>query len=630
MKIRNQIISYFASAPTNKHKSRVFRAPVSMNSETALKLLKDQLDGDFDAKHLLHVCFDADSKRLYVINKSYFTKDQFEFLLSEIKKKITKSFGGYSDEPIIYGSPFSSLRVRYLDCFKYIKDTVDKELSGQGIEDIPIIEVNLNRMPSVLKALPERHKQGMILGGYISPSDVKGMHFYEEIDVKGKKKTPEKLLSQETPFIFINIGSDPSSPEKEWHVLNGYREYFRDKSIFGEKADEKHSDAFLFAIKRFLKLGWTFEEVCDIFTKGTSDLFELIGSANELMRIANSFEKDGFDNPSTTPYYTTFKIDEKFPINIESMIQDGSFTPDRQIPWFRIIDFNKRTKYVVIETPIFVREEIWRKIFKPVNSPLITRYNAYTKTIDVKSSGHSYSSLEKGERDKKAQLAKIQYFVDASSQIPFRSDVNSRSAKTGDGDSFHLRGMTDYHDACNQLRKLAKKRKMKFENLNVVVGPLERIFGAGTRGGFMDEECFKKSELEIPYEITKGIFVEPPLITIDSIEMPSPAEQASTLVHEYSHNLFHIQNPEYENLYHKDPKLKETDRDKYWYLYLTDEDERQAHGEQVKFEIKSGKSVDEMIRDKVGGQVTPDTYNVAILFKDIIDSVLEEMENENE
>ena len=601
-----------------------------MNAETAIKLLKDQLDGDFDAKHLLHVCFDVDSKRLYVINKDYFTKDQFNDLLGKIQDKITESFGGYSDDPIIHGSPFSSLRVRPLESFKYIKDIVEKELDGKGIEDIPVIEVNLNRMPSVAKAMPERYKKGMILGGYISPSDVAGMHFYEEIDITGKrKKTPERLLSQKAPFIFINIGSDPSSPEKEWHVLNGYREYFKDQHIFSNQAGAQHSDAFLFAIKRFLKLGWTFEEICDIFIKNTESLVDLITSSNELMSIANSFQEEGYKNPAETPYLITFKIDDKFPINIDSMIDDDSFSDKKQLPWLKVLSYNKKTKYIVIETPIFVRENVWRKIFKPVTSPLITRYNRYTKTIDVKSDEHSYENLKKGNRDSKMQLALIQHFQKSLDiKIPFRCDNNSRSTRVSDGVSFHLKDITDYHDACEQLKGLADKRSVKFEELNIVVGPLERIFGEGMRGGFMDKESFEKSDMKIPYEITKGIFVNPPLIAIDSLEMPSPAEQASTLVHEYCHNLFSVNNPEYEHVYNKDPSLKHTDRDKYWYLYLTDVDERQAHGEQVKFEIRSGKSVDEMIRDKVGGKITPDNYNIAILFKDIIDEAVKEMETE--
>jgi hypothetical protein len=231
-------------------------------------------------------------------------------------------------------------------------------------------------------------------------------------------------------------------------------------------------------------------------------------------------------------------------------------------------------------------------------------------------------------------LAKIRFFnsvdLETDEKVSFRSDENSRSIKIGDGNSFHLRGIKDYHDACEQLSELADERGVPFDELNIVVGPIERLFGRGTKGGFMSADSFKKSEIETPYEIAKGIFVSPPLIAIDSVEMPSPAEQGSTLVHEYAHNLYSITNPEHESEYNKQRNLKDTDPDKYWYLYLTDQDERQAHGEQVKFEIKSGISVDEMIRNKVGGQVTKDTYSIAILFKDIIDETLEKMEKKNE
>ena len=110
------------------------------------------------------------------------------------------------------------------------------------------------------------------------------------------------------------------------------------------------------------------------------------------MSIANSFEEEGYKNPASTPYYVTFKIDDKFPIHLDSMIDDEAFSDKKQLPWLKIINYNKRTKYIVIETPIYIRESVWRKIFKPVNSPLVTRYNRYTRTIDVKSD--SYLSIE--------------------------------------------------------------------------------------------------------------------------------------------------------------------------------------------------------------------------------------------
>ena len=67
-----------------------------MNAETALVLLKDQLKDDFDAKQLIHVCFDADSKRLYLVNKDFFTESQVEDLIEVVKKRISKDFGGFS------------------------------------------------------------------------------------------------------------------------------------------------------------------------------------------------------------------------------------------------------------------------------------------------------------------------------------------------------------------------------------------------------------------------------------------------------------------------------------------------------------------------------------------------------
>jgi hypothetical protein len=507
-----------------------------MNAKTALEVLKDQFP-DFDAKHLLHVCYDADSTRLYVVNKDFFSKDQCESLIGQIKEKILNTFGEISNEPMINGSPFSSLRVRDLDAFPYIRNIVKGDLGGEDVEKIPIIEVNLNRMPSVAKALPIRHKMmtkenpnGSFIGAYISPSEMKGIHFYEEIDIEGRKKrTPEKLLSQAAPFILINIGHDPqpSAPEKEWYILNGYREYFQDSSIFEEDAKHAHSDAFLFAIKRFLKLGWTFEEVTDIFLKNVCDFFELVSSANELMRIAYSFEEDGYENPGETPYFVSFRIDNKFPIDIKSMIQDGRLSSDRQIPWFRIIDYNPKTNFVIIETPVYVRQENWMKIFKAASIPFITRYNKHTNTIDVKSDDYSYQNFVKGKKERLSQLAKVRYFNEAEvdkigEKIAFRSDINSRSIKIGDGNSYHLRGIADYYEASEQLRRIARERGVDFEDLNVVVGPIEQLFGRGTRGGFMDADAFEKSEMEVPYELTKGIFVEPPLIAVDSVEMPSP------------------------------------------------------------------------------------------------------------
>ena len=645
MEIKNKIINYFAALPEKNEPPKIFKAPVTMNSETALQLLKKQVEGQggkLKARVLLHVCYDYDSGRIYVINSKEFLKDRYEFLLTHVKERIVKNYGSYSDDLIILGSPFSSLRVRSLDSFKHAKSTIEKCAGSKDFAHIPILEINLDRMPKVTKAIPERYKAGMLLGGYVSPSDVKGMHIYDEIDINGKRKeTPDLLISQKAPFIFINTASNPSAPEKEWHVLNGYRQYLNDRAVFGDDVNEDVAEFFNFAVKRFLYLGWTFEDVCNLFMNNVEDFMSAVVAIGQLQYIANELEQDGYANPASIPYYITFKIDaNSFPIDLSTMVVDGKFSADRQIASLRIIDYDQTTGYVVMETPIYMSEEKWRTLFRARTEPLVTRYNPNTNTIDVKSSETSYSSLYNSKGRLRNQLRKLRvlstyeaYKIDPDKKenkekIKFRSDKNTRSSNVNDQQTFHLRKVSDYCHAADQIKKLAEKHKVDFNDVPVFIGPIQQIFGAGVSGGFMSEKAFKDSKMEIPFELADGIKTSPPLIAIDSASKPSPAEQAAVLIHEYSHNIYNILHPEYEHKYNKDPKLKERDNNMYWYLYLTCPDERQAHSEEIKFEVKSGKSIDELIRDKVGGQVTPENYGIALKFKQLIDEVVLEIEQE--
>jgi hypothetical protein len=530
------------------------------------------------------------------------------------------------------------LRVRPLDSFKHAKKAIEQFHGSDDFPHIPILEVNLDRMPKVAKALPERYKVGMLLGGYISPSDVGGMRIYDEIDISGKRKDKaDMLLAQKAPFIFINIASNPSAPEKEWHVLNGYRHYFGDEAVFGDKASKDASEFLSFAIKRFLYLGWTFEDVCNLFMNSVNDFLPAITSIGQLTYIASELEADGYENPAAIPYYVTFKVDANtFPIDLSTMVVNGKFAADRQINNLRILDYDTQTGYVVLETPVYMSEKKWRTLFRARTEPLITKYNPNTNTIDVKSSETSYTSLYNKRGALRNQLRKLRAFntyeaykLDEEKRkekekIEFRSDRNTRSSNVNDQQTFHLRKVSDYCYASDQIKQLANKHKVEFKDVPVFIGPIQQIFGAGVSGGFMSAKSFKDSKMEMPFEISEGIKVSPPLIAIDSTSKPSPAEQAAVLIHEFAHNIYNIMFPEYEHKYNKDPKLKERDNNMYWYLYLTCPDERQAHSEEIKFEIKSGKSIDELIRDKVGGQVTAENYGIALKFKQL------ELEGEEE
>jgi hypothetical protein len=118
--------------------------------------------------------------------------------------------------------------------------------------------------------------------------------------------------------------------------------------------------------------------------------------------------------------------------------------------------------------------------------------------------------------------------------------------------------------------------------------------------------------------------------------MPSYAKQTETLIHEYSHNLYNIMNPSHEHLYNKkqNKKLQDSNVVKYWELYLGDEDEKLAHKEEIKYQILSGLSVDEIIRDKIGGKIDSSSvktnYPIALIFKKIVEEAIAEMDTMEE
>ena len=243
MKLKNRIINYFVVPPRRKGEMpRVFSSKVTIDAETAKKLLQDQLkkkdDGELPHGTLLHVCYDVDSGMIYLPNTSLFHKDQLTPLLQAAQIRITKDFGSFSNRPPIEGDPFNSLRVRSIDNFSYVKDAVQKHFGGKIFQNLPVIEANLRQMPSTLKSLPYIYQNEEFTGGYISPSFASSIQFISEIDNSGRKRPkPLNLLTQKTPFILINIsrGAASNATEKDWTVLSGYRDYLYDDTALQQE-----------------------------------------------------------------------------------------------------------------------------------------------------------------------------------------------------------------------------------------------------------------------------------------------------------------------------------------------------------------------------------------------------------
>jgi len=621
MIIKNQIVSYFVD---QSNPPKVFLSPVTMSSEVASEIIESETKTKLSGKKLLHVCFDRDSEMIYTPNAYRFTKDQIEPLLQAAKYNIQKQWGGYKRSPPIEGSPFSSLRVRSVKSFGYVYDSI-REHFNNNIDNLVVIEANLSRMPQTAKQLPNIYKNNKNYSGGLVTNDVT---FIDEIDLKGKTRDkPIRLLKVSSPFILIDISPavEVTSTEKEWAVLSGYRDYVSDYKKEDEKNDFISSFAPLYAAKRYLYMGWTFEEVCKVMLECVNNFGSLMKGVSDLIATADMLGKEGYDNHAKYPYYISFKVDpETFPLDLNV---------DNRNPIFSVENYNKESGYVIIRSMAFVDSDLCFKILKSKSRPYIVKYNSGINKIDVKVQDSIHKELlnktDIPNNIKKMIMKEIQL-----DDVDFRSDKRSRSVSLSSNEFCNVRMISDYHYANDHIELMCKDRNMEFQDIQVVVGPIEKIFGRGVQGGFMSKKQFEKSKLKAPFQIEKGLYVNPPIITVNSESMPSYASQTETLIHEYSHNLYSISNPFHEHLYNKDTGLKNKDPRKYWDLYLGDEDEELAHQEEIRFELISGKSVDEIVRDKIGGAITKENYKqayiTAITFKAMVDEVVKQMENKNE
>ena len=640
--------------PSTDGMPKVYLCPVTIPADEGKKLLEKQLKKSnitISGTAIMHVCFDMDSERIYVINANEFEQHMKQLMLKAVEIRIAKDFGGgsLSMAKPIEGSPFSSIRVRSVDSFGYVVKAIADSFPDQKLVNLPVIEANLERMPSTLKHLPELFKHEKFTGGYISPKTMPQVRFIDELDNRGqKRKQPLYLLDQPTPCIVLNISAKVkmSAADKERTVLMGYRDYLYDQAI---AMDEKQRDqqflratsfADIYAAKRFLYLGYPFEEVCKVFFEMAKDFGGLYNSTQRLMQAANELENDGYPNPARIPYFMTFRIDPKtFPLRLNSIMGEGNtIDPNKQLPYFLVIEYDINTNYIIIQTPAYIEPDLCMKILHAQNRPLITRYNPATGKVDVKST----QGVLQQYKQEQNQLAKItalnkyqigKLFPDKKDvAVEYRDDERAKSVSQSSTEQLHLRKISDYYYACDRIKKICKERGIPFFDLDVVVGPIERLFGRGTQGGFMSKQNWLKSKMKTPHELEKGLFVSPPMILINSATMPGYDEQTETLIHEYSHNLYNIVNPEHQAEYNKpeNKTLKEKDNNQWWYIYLTDPDERQAHLEELKYELHSGKSPDEIIRDKVGGKIDANNYAIALKFKELVDEAMEALAKEEE
>lgn len=640
MKLKNRIINYFV-APLGNNELFAYSSSITMNAKVA-KVLLEKRDKNIKLSHdpLLHVCYDLDSEMIYVVNSGDFSEEKYESLLAAAKLRITKDFGNFSSRPPIKGSPYSSIRVRSIESFGHAKNIIGKHYEDKIYKDIPIIEAFLPRMPSTVKTLPPKYKDGNFSGGYISPSFAQSITFVEEMDVEGRKRDEAQLLTvQKTPFILINTAQtktkkEPTATEKEWIVLEAYRDYLNDELTGEENSIIEGITRFadLYAIKRALYLGWPIEEVSDYMLGDTvQDFGELINAISLFMSAVSSLKEEGYDSIAITPYYLCFKIDDSFPLNLSSVMNKSTGKIDRSVQYdnFVVLDYDHKTQYVLIQTSVFVSADICKRVLNAQSVPFIARYNHIVNKIDIKSDDRSYKELQKDGK----QIANIHAIISASIDPSKRESLKFRNGELASGESsinpnvFTVRRVSEYLYASDFIKGMCEEYGVPFEDFDVVVGPIERVFGERVAGGFMDKTLFTLNKWPVPKELQKGIWVSPPFISISSLKTPSYHAQADILIHEYAHYIYSKKHPDYKISYggEKDARTEKGHLEQT-IKYLSDISEEFAYLKQMKFELGLGKSPDEIIRDSIGGALTLNNYPVALKYSEKVEEALKEIE----
>jgi hypothetical protein len=636
MNLRNKIFNYFVSPSIDNGMPIVVLCPITINAKDAKILIKKQFKREHKADlgnvNLLHVCFDFDSGMIYLPNAQLFTKEVKNLLLSAVKLRIIKDFGNFSFRSPIEGSPFSSLRIRSLSSFIQAKKMIDECFKDKIIKDIPVIEAYLPSMPTTLKCLPENFRNKDYTGGLVDSSG--SVTFLNEYDFNGKKLSkPVVLLTQPTPFILINIAQtktrkEPSATDREWVVINGYRDYLYNISANLEK-DEKYdinASADLFSIKRFLYLGWSFEELSSYMLREVDNIVKLMAGIDRLMFAANDLAENGYSNPASIPYYMSFKIDKTFPISIHSITNKltGKIDVKMQNPNLTVVDYDFETSFVIIKTPAFISPSVCIKSLNAKSNPFIVKYNPTVNTIDVKSDNKSVTNMGKN----KLQMFKICELIGPKDGLKFRKGELASGISSTNPNVYNIRKVSEFFYASDRIKKACKEYELPFVDFDIVIGPIERALGRGIRGGYMDANLFRLNKMEIPTEIAKGVWIKPPVIFINSIDNPSYADQAETLLHEYVHYLFGLKNPNYTPTYSS--KNNKSHDFEYWNKYFNDPSEIVAHKHQIKLELEVGKSYDEIIRNKVGGSISLDNYPIANKFSSLVNVAMNELEKEGE
>jgi hypothetical protein len=632
----NRVIHLYVFEPDQSGKPRVMTMPFALASTDEVKhLLNLQQQGkEFYDGGVLHVCFDVSSGRLYLPDmqdpKDVQADPKLSMMFQAAQITVERAFGSLPMAPVIRGDPFETIRIRKLGDFTSVANFISKQMDTanmgdiQGHIDLPVVEANLSIMPRTVQRLPKGFDAKKSQGAYIGLGQP--IEFIVSTYVSRDKSVDTSVHHQKPPFILINTSPEvkTSDVDKERIVTMYYKEYV------AENLPQHQRNRFLNAETRTLKylmyIGWSFRELCMwvLRADNVSDFRDLIMKGVHIFNAAKAIKADGYPDPSSNPYYYAFKATDRFPFKFQPQTVGEPYPDEGQQEIFHVVHFDPKSSMIVVRTPLYMSDDLIRKVLLGENPIYAGQYDLTEKIVKMNSdpqlllrdSSSSYNVIEQDVANKRGRPS-------GSQKISFRPTFFTEIF-------FERKHISDYPQAADIVRDLCERlstpeKKIRFDDLEVVVGPWTRVMGA--LGGYISLRRMQENNIPSPIEPVRDFKVYPPVILIDDAEYPSVGDRISVILHEYRHHInmqLWVASPTYD----APSNMSTPEGIGKWKAYLASPDEREAFITEFKYMLGIGMTKEQVLRLAMNKKPNLMQLPVARKFMELIDEAYNQVGKE--
>lgn len=647
-KRKNHLVNFYALEPDRKGNVEVLTPQFAWASlsDAAAQISNSRARKGQEAYHgrLLHVVLDMSSGRLYLPNgetKRNLNDDPALLTMYDaIRLKITQLVDPTPLAEPISGDPIDTFRIRRIGDFSSVSEFVRKQSRNRKQYEkdisIPVIEADLSQMPKTTAALfnGDVNKAKLDKWAFIGKGPV-----FNFVMTQGNSDVV--IHQQKPPFIVINIEPEAnvSNSDKERFVVTAFREY-----AVQERPNDPNTPTSpeLQSFKYLMYIGWSFREL-SLFVLNEAEVHDFpsfLFRSSFLYNAAKSLKVDGYPDPSSNPYYYSFKIGEDFPIAIRPQVGVDVYDYSQNPGIFQLLFFDPETSYVTFKTPMFIPTGVLEQVFKPKSDVFVAQYDPTGKVINTISPTNEFSrSSRKSSRAIAIDVSNVTGRPLGKTPVADGKLVNS---------VFERKHISDYPQAKDIIQGLCKKltqspdkearaypKEIRFDDLEVIVGPWERTLGF--LGGYFDARRVETQAGKKSIELMPGFTVIPPVIAIDNTRSPSVGDRTHIIIHEYRHHI-NAQQWVSSDITSKDV-LNEGDdteqqRVQKMVRYLRDPNEYLAHKSQFKYMLAIGMTKEQVLRQMLRGKPTISDLPVVKEYMRIINEAsselnLEESERES-